>query len=330
MTRGAVVACGLVGLIVALGVGRSPEVSASIQRGRQVVDAGDGRGVTGCATCHGTDGSGRWLSGIPALAGLDAVYLAKQLRDFASGERKHFFMEPISRELTEDDLVAVTEYYASLEPVAPMRGELDPHSLRYGSLLADQGLEAKGIPACNGCHGPGGVGLPPLAPRLRGQSAAYVKRQFKIIRKGLRDNDPTGVMKEIAEKLTPAEVAAVAEYYEHLGSKPPARPVTIELGDDAEGAISTEALAVYAQRCAGCHGNEGRGDGPAGRTLRPAPRDFRDESWQRRVTDEQVARIIVRGGPSAGLSVLMPANRDLGRRPELVDGLVQLVRSFEE
>ncbi len=38
---------------------------------------------------------------------------------------------------------------------------------------------------------------------------------------------------------------------------------------------------LYAQTCASCHGPEGRGDGAAGATLRPAPRDFtRKDGWK--------------------------------------------------
>jgi high-affinity iron transporter len=37
-----------------------------------------------------------------------------------------------------------------------------------------------------------------------------------------------------------------------------------------------QAPALYAARCAACHGPEGRGDGPAGRGLEPAPGDFYD------------------------------------------------------
>jgi len=36
------------------------------------------------------------------------------------------------------------------------------------------------------------------------------------------------------------------------------------------------APALYAKHCAGCHGADGRGDGPAGKGLDPAPADFHD------------------------------------------------------
>ena len=41
------------------------------------------------------------------------------------------------------------------------------------------------------------------------------------------------------------------------------------------------ARSLYAARCAGCHGVEGRGDGPAGAGLEPAPTDFRDAARYR-------------------------------------------------
>ncbi|MCK5237160.1 MAG: hypothetical protein KAR06_09260, partial [Deltaproteobacteria bacterium] len=31
---------------------------------------------------------------------------------------------------------------------------------------------------------------------------------------------------------------------------------------------------IYIEKCSWCHGNEGKGDGPASKFLRPAPRDL--------------------------------------------------------
>jgi mono/diheme cytochrome c family protein len=40
---------------------------------------------------------------------------------------------------------------------------------------------------------------------------------------------------------------------------------------------------VYAERCAPCHGDDGRGDGPAAAALEPRPRNLRDPAfWQDR------------------------------------------------
>ena len=84
----------------------------------------------------------------------------------------------------------------------------------------------------------------------------------------------------------------------------------------------------YAIRCAGCHGPQGRGDGPAAATLSPKPRTFTDPEWQKSVTDEHITTIIVKGGLAVGKSSMMPGNLELDGNTELLRGLVAEVRSF--
>ena len=90
-----------------------------------------------------------------------------------------------------------------------------------------------------------------------------------------------------------------------------------------------EAQSLFAARCAGCHGLQGRGDGPNGQKLSPRPRDFSDAEWQRSVGDEQLRGIIVRGGRVSGKSGFMPAFPDLEGKRELLDAVVRTVRGFE-
>lgn len=88
------------------------------------------------------------------------------------------------------------------------------------------------------------------------------------------------------------------------------------------------ARDLYANRCATCHGATGAGDGPAAAALNPRPRTLRDAKWQASVTDDHIAKVIVRGGAASGLSALMAANPDLETEPKVVGGLVELVRGF--
>ena len=85
------------------------------------------------------------------------------------------------------------------------------------------------------------------------------------------------------------------------------------------------APRVYAERCAMCHGAAGRGDGVAGRSLEPRPRDYADAAWQATVTDETIRETIRRGGQAMGRSGAMPAHPDLSER-ELGD-LVAYIRT---
>ncbi len=97
---------------------------------------------------------------------------------------------------------------------------------------------------------------------------------------------------------------------------------------DTVAADMEAAKTIYTQRCTTCHGPEGKGDGPAGAALNPKPRTFSDQAWQAKVTDAHLAKIILAGGPSVGLSPLMPPNPDLQTKPAVVAGLVKMVRGF--
>jgi hypothetical protein len=74
------------------------------------------------------------------------------------------------------------------------------------------------------------------------------------------------------------------------------------------------APRVYAERCSTCHGASGRGDGLAGRSLDPRPRDFANPAWQESISDERIRLTIREGGRAAGRSPLMPAHPDLSVR----------------
>ena len=59
------------------------------------MSGGDGGAANACFACHGMAGQGDGVAA-PRLAGLDAGYLQKQLRDYASGLRSDATMTPIA------------------------------------------------------------------------------------------------------------------------------------------------------------------------------------------------------------------------------------------
>ena len=89
-----------------------------------------------------------------------------------------------------------------------------------------------------------------------------------------------------------------------------------------------KAAALFEGLCASCHGLDGRAETETAKALTPHPRAYVDGEWQKSVTDEQLAKIIVEGGAAVGKSPLMPANPDLASQPEVVQALVKRVRSF--
>lgn len=93
-------------------------------------------------------------------------------------------------------------------------------------------------------------------------------------------------------------------------------------------AIDERAQALFSGMCATCHGADGRGDGPAAPNLSIKPRDYTDAKWQASVTDDDLRNTIILGGQKTGKSPIMPGNPDLKDKPEVVDGLVQIIRGF--
>ena len=89
-----------------------------------------------------------------------------------------------------------------------------------------------------------------------------------------------------------------------------------------------QAREMYDAKCARCHGFDGGANGPFTDSLTPRPHKYTDPAWQASVTDDEIKEIIVRGGLSMKKSPAMPGMRNLKKRPELLDGLVKLIRSF--
>lgn len=66
-----------------------------------------------CAVCHGHDGIGTSPL-FPNLAGQKALYLVKVLREYRSGRRNDPVMSIAARDLTDDDIDMLAEYYEGL------------------------------------------------------------------------------------------------------------------------------------------------------------------------------------------------------------------------
>lgn len=169
---------------------------------------------TVCVACHGADGNSP-ASANPHLAGQIEDYLYKQLKNFKSVDgkpaaRNNAIMGGMAAPLSDEDMKNVAAWFASqkLKPVAAK----DETKLALGQKLWRQGDFKKGIPACAGCHGPAGAGLPAQYPRLSGQFPEYTEAQLKAFRNDDRTNDPEKMMRTIAAKLSDAEIKAVAEY----------------------------------------------------------------------------------------------------------------------
>ncbi len=174
-----------------------------------------------CAACHAADGNST-ISTNPKLAGQFAEYLHKQFTNFKSAEgkkalRENAVMSGMVANLSDADMKSLAAYFAEqkLQPAVARDKDL----AAKGQAIWRGGNSQTGVPACAGCHGPSGAGMPAFYPRLSGQHAEYIEAQLKAFRAGTRANDQNGMMRGVAQRMTDAEMRAVAEYAAGLRSK---------------------------------------------------------------------------------------------------------------
>jgi mono/diheme cytochrome c family protein len=85
----------------------------------------------------------------------------------------------------------------------------------------------------------------------------------------------------------------------------------------------------FRQLCFSCHGNTGRGDGPAAAGLRPKPADMTSAQWQSSVADDYLRDIITRGGAAVGKSPMMtPWGHAL--KGDDLDNVIAYIRSLDD
>ena len=164
--------------------------------------------TTLCATCHGERGRSV-APEFPSLAGQHAEYLQKQLGDFASGRRKNAAMSAALAQVPRSEFPALVVHYAAEPPARATIG--DAALAAAGRTLFEEGDWPAGIPPCRSCHGERGAGSDRY-PRLAGQNAAYTQQQLADFKSGTRRNDPRRMMREVAGRLSEAQMKALAEY----------------------------------------------------------------------------------------------------------------------
>ncbi|MBF0219714.1 MAG: cytochrome c4 [Gammaproteobacteria bacterium] len=166
-----------------------------------------------CMACHMQDGNSM-VPTFPKLAGQHAEYISKQLHEFKSQVRVEATMNPMAAPLSDEDIADIAAHFASQKPAI---GSANPDLVASGSKLYKAGNAATGVAACMACHGPNGSGNPGAKfPALAGQHADYVKKALTEFRSGVRSNDPQGMMRVVTERMSDAEIEAVASYIQGL------------------------------------------------------------------------------------------------------------------
>ena len=89
--------------------------------------------------------------------------------------------------------------------------------------------------------------------------------------------------------------------------------------------VIAKGHATYKATCAPCHGDLGKGDGPASKIFKPPPRDHTDAAYMDTITDEDMAKTINFGGALKGKPA-MPSHPAI--RGEEMTALVAYVRTL--
>jgi len=211
-------------------------------------DVAQGKAVAeqSCVACHGLLGQST-IPGIPHIAGQRAAYFLRELNAYRRGERHNEAMARAVKFLSDEALVQVAAYYASLEPARPL-------PLRGAAAAAAKGSTLKTAEAtaasCAGCHGDIGVSNTPGMPSLVGQDPKYLAAAIAAYKNGQRKDD---MMKSMVDSLSDSDIKSLALYF---ALQRPARAKTPAKGDK-------EAGKKAAAECVGCHGENGISANPA-------------------------------------------------------------------
>jgi cytochrome c553 len=170
-----------------------------------------------CEACHGAHGEGMAAAHVPRIAAQSSEYLKKQLDDYAQATRENPVMQNFSKQLSEKQRLEFSMRFASMPlPHGAQITLLNQVQMARGHQLAYQGDEQRRVQACNGCHGPDGIGVLHAAPYLAGQSAEYLASALRAYKQDTRRNDAGALMRSIAKRLDEADVVAVSGYFANV------------------------------------------------------------------------------------------------------------------
>ena len=151
-----------------------------------------------CKKCHNEDGVSDDEE-VPSIAGQRATYLYKQLHDFQKKIRENKDMYKAVRKLSEQDMVHVSAWFASLERPPKVGGE---------RMLV--------MKVCDSCHDKDIVeedNHVEVAPILTGQIRPYLENTMLQFKQADRSNDLFERMQSVSHKLTDDEISRLSRYY---------------------------------------------------------------------------------------------------------------------
>ena len=138
-----------------------------------------------CQACHGTDGMGNKALNSPKIAGQEAWYIERQLKNYKAGirgthpkDRFGMQMRAMALTLADDHSIRDMAAYVSSMPVKSSVEQTIKGDVEAGKTL---------YVLCQSCHGPAGEGNKTLnSPRLAGLQDWYIARQLRNFKAGIR------------------------------------------------------------------------------------------------------------------------------------------------
>ena len=117
-------------------------------------------------------------------------------------------MQGMAATLSAEDMMALGAYYFSQRAKSNAVAR-DAVLGAKGQKIYRAGIPELNVPACAGCHGGAGAGIPALYPRLAGQWPEYTFSQLKSYMAGTRKNTQ---MNAITNRMRESDLQAVAEF----------------------------------------------------------------------------------------------------------------------
>ena len=148
-----------------------------------------------CESCHGVDGNAKNPS-MPTLAGQDAKYFIKAMKQYKVGKRKHQKMFEAVEAFSEQEIIDMATYYAA---EVPRRRDVRMPL-----------KSAEWIKRCERCHGIDGNSSDPRFPMLAGQDETYLRNALKAYAVGARANT---TMFAMAAPLSTMDIEHIAAYF---------------------------------------------------------------------------------------------------------------------
>ena len=159
-----------------------------------------------CLSCHGESGQSATPE-VPSLGGQTAPYLLIQLYLFREKQRVVDIMNEMTKDFTDDDLRAFSDYLSKLPAPKPPSDAPDAARLARGAKLITQNR-------CNACHNLDLAGRENI-PHIANQREDYLVKTLREYKSNTRHGyDAT--MAEVLAPVGDAQIADLAYFIAHF------------------------------------------------------------------------------------------------------------------